>query len=367
MQIVFILFLAAALVQVIYFIVFLTAFSKKPKAVSVPLPWPVSIIVCAHDEEHNLKELVPMLMEQDYPEFEVIVVDDRSNDGTFDWLLSETKKNHRLRMVHVNRTPPHTNGKKYALTLGIKAARFEWLLLTDADCRPSGKEWVRSMSTAFSDEFKFVLGFSPYQKAPGFLNLFVRYEALMTALQYLSFALLGSPYMGVGRNLAYRKSFFMEKKGFHGYVHITGGDDDLLINRHADSQNTTVQLTADAHVTSIPKQTWSSFFSQKVRHLSVGRLYRFRHKVLLGLFSATWLAVWFVSLLLFSVNYMAMIVGMVLAFRLMVVAITIYKASKTLSQRFEVWSVPVLDFIYVFYYLVTGLVASVSKKVRWKN
>ncbi|HEY3405204.1 MAG TPA: glycosyltransferase, partial [Ohtaekwangia sp.] len=126
MQILFFIFLVAALVQTVYFIVFLIAFARKqPDRSGQPLP--VSVIVCAHDEEENLKELIPLLLSQNYPEFEIIVVDDRSNDNTFDWLLTETKKDHRVRMVHVNRLPPHVNGKKYAITLGIKAAKYEWL------------------------------------------------------------------------------------------------------------------------------------------------------------------------------------------------------------------------------------------------
>jgi hypothetical protein len=281
--------------------------------------------------------------------------------------LAETKKDHRLRMVHVNRTPPHANGKKYAITLGIRAARFDWILLTDADCRPNGTNWIRSMGKNFGEHSTFVLGYSPYQKLPGFLNLFIRFEALITALQYFSFALLGYPYMGVGRNLAYRKSFFMENKGFNGYLGVTGGDDDLFVNRHARGGNTRVELGAESLVNSFPKKTVGSFFHQKVRHLSVGKLYRFWHRIGLGIFSTSWLAVWILAIVLLAANYRSLVVGSVLLFRILFVMIAVYKSSKRMGQRFEVWAVPLLDFIYVFYYLVTGLVALGSKKVRWKN
>ena len=143
MYLLIIVFLTAVGIQFIYFTVFRVAFSRK-QAERQPQHLPVSVIVCAHDEEKNLKELIPQLLAQDYPEFEVIIVDDRSNDATFDFLLAETARDHRLRMVHVNRTPPHANSKKYALTLGIKASRYEWLLLTDADCRPNGSAWIAS-------------------------------------------------------------------------------------------------------------------------------------------------------------------------------------------------------------------------------
>lgn len=366
MQILFFVFLAIILVQSVYLITFWVAFSRKrqqPDERSLP----VSIIVCAHDEEQNLKALIPLLLEQDYPEFEVIVVDDRSNDETFDWLLEEAKKDHRLRMVHVNRLPLHVNGKKYAITLGIRAAKYEWLLFTDADCRPHGKDWIKSMSTGFTDESKFVLGYSPYMKQPGLLNYFIRFESLLTGIQYLSFALLKNPYMGVGRNLAYRRSLFMEVKGFHDSINITGGDDDLFVNRHAKGGNTMVCLSGASQMSSIPQQTWGSFFHQKIRHLSVGKFYKFRHRVLLGLFSITWMLTWFIGISLLATSFNLYVVAGALFIRAMLFMIVVYQTSRKLEQPFMVAGVLLLDFIYAFYYLVTGLVALVSKKVRWKN
>lgn len=358
-------------IQVVYFLVFSIAFSKK-HANKKPQPLPVSVIVCAHDEEENLKELIPILLAQDHREFEVIIVDDRSNDSTFDLLLAQTAKDHRLRMVHVNRTPPHVNSKKYALTLGIKAARYEWILLTDADCRPDGSAWISTMSSHFSDTTEFVLGYSPYLKKSGILNAFVRFEALLTGMQYISFALLGNPYMGVGRNMAYRRSKFLGVKGFNNILHVTGGDDDLFVNQHAKGSNTSVCLEVQSHTHSIPKTTWQSFFTQKVRHLSVGRRYRLSHRFLLGLFMSTWLITWIVGVPMayFSEHYYFVpdyLIPGLLGLRLILVIVTIQVVAKKLGQRFEIWLVPLLDFIYAFYYLVTGLRALVTKKVRWKN
>ena len=366
MYVLLLVFLTAIGIQIVYFSVFIAAFSKKQDK-RQPQPLPVSIIVCAHDEAENLKELIPALLSQDHPAFEVIVVDDRSNDSTFDFLIAETAKDHRLRMVHVNRTPPHANSKKYALTLGIKAARYEWILLTDADCRPEGNGWISSMSSQFSDNINFVLGYSPYLKKPGILNAFVRFEALLTGIQYISFALLGNPYMGVGRNMAYRRSRFLEVKGFNNILSVTGGDDDLFVNQHARGKNTTVCIGAETQILSVAKTSWQSFLFQKVRHLSVGKRYRFGHRFLLGLFMFTWMITWFAGVpLAFFFDNHYLIVGL-LVLRLFFVIISIQQATKKLGQKFEIWMVPLLDFIYVFYYLVTGLWALVTKKVEWKN
>ncbi len=359
-------FCVAAGVQSIFFLIFIYAFSKKQE-IGEPKALAVSVIVCAHDEEENLKALIPLLLSQTHPSFEIVIVDDRSNDGTFDLLLAEAAKDHRVRMVHVNRTPPHANSKKYALTLGIKAARYEWLLLTDADCRPSGNDWISIMSSHFDDQINFVLGYSPYLREPGLLNTFIRFETLLTAIQYFSFALLGNPYMGVGRNMAYRRSRFLEAKGFNNILAVTGGDDDLFVNQHARGTNTAVCMDSGAQTPSVPKTTWRDFLHQKVRHLSVGRRYRFGHRFLLGAFVLTWMISWLTGICLAVLTENYFIAGGLMAVRITCAMLTVYQGSKRLSQRFEVWMVPLLDFIYVFYYLVTGLLALVTKKVRWKN
>jgi len=366
LDVLLITFFTAIGVQVIYFLVYIIALSKKTSE-KPPQSLPVSVVICAHDEEENLRELIPLLLGQDHPEFEIIVVDDRSNDGTFDLLLAETAKDHRLRMVHVNRTPQVFNAKKYALTLGIKAAKYEWLLLTDADCRPAGKNWISSFARNFSDSTQFVLGFSPYQKRPGFLNSFIRFETLMTGMQYISFALLGSPYMGVGRNLSYRRSKFLDAKGFNNFTKVTGGDDDLFVNQHAHKANTAVCISDDSIMTSIPKTSFKSYYTQKVRHLSVGKYYRFGHRLLLGMFTLSWLMVWFlgIPLAIFSELYWIPL-GLLVARELfLVIAANI--ASGKLHQKVDLWLIPLLDFLYAFYYLVTGIKALATKKVRWKN
>jgi len=366
LQVAFIVYVSGVAVQLLFFLILLVAMRKKQPAGQVSTP-PVSIIICAHDEEENLKTLIPMLLGQNYPTFEIVIVNDRSNDDTFDWLIAETRKDHRLRMVHVNRLPEHVTGKKYALTLGIKSAIYDIILLTDADCRPTSMEWVSEMSSQFSAQTSFVLGFSPYQKSPGFLNLFIRFETLLTAIQYISFGLLRMPYMGVGRNLAYRKSFFLEKKGFVNMLQIVGGDDDLFVNRHATAQNTAVAVNPKAKMVSVPKNSWKAFLKQKIRHLSVGRHYTFRFKVILGLFMLSWTITWWVGLPLLALNTMTVTVASLLAARCLLLTIVFYNSTRRLDEKFEVWTIPVLDFLFSFYYISTGLVALLTKKIRWKN
>lgn len=366
MLILLVVFCAAVGVQIIFFITFLAALNRK-REFKTKASNPVSIIVCAHDEEANLRELVPLLLAQEYDTFEVVIVNDRSNDGTYDFLLEQTKNDPRVKMVNVNQLPAHVNGKKFALTLGIKAASYEWVLLTDADCRPVSKEWIASMSSHFSEDSHFVLGFSPYQIAPGFLNKFIRFESLVTAIQYFSFALLGNPYMGVGRNLAYRKSFFLQNKGFNTFLNVTGGDDDLFVNRHAKGPTTFAELRPESQVVSIPEKSLRAFYRQKVRHLSVGKRYKAKHRILLGIFTATWLVTWFtgVALVILDLTYWWVIP--ILMTRSILLMFNIRTTARQARLTFELWTVPVLDFLYSIYYLSTGPVALLTRKIRWRN
>lgn len=353
-------------VQIIYLSLFLFAFTKKDRN-TISTPKPVSVIVCAHDEEHNLRELVPLLLAQHHPEFEVIIVEDRCNDGTYDYLLEATKQDARLKMVRVVHKPEHISGKKFALTLGIKSARYDWVLLTDADCRPVSDQWIAKMSEQMEDTARVVLGFSPYIKSKGWLNAFIRFESFLTGIQFIGLSILGNPYMGVGRNLAYRKSLFLENKGFNSHLNVMGGDDDLFVNQYAVGASTKTCIGAEALMKSLPKTTWREYYIQKLRHLSVGRHYKFWDKFILGVFSLTWMLTWLIVLpVSFFSPFMEWIL-LIFLMRWMLLIILFRKASLKWGEPFEAWKAPLLDFIYSFYYLVTGSIALVSKKVKWKS
>lgn len=363
----FFLWLAASiiLIQLSYWILFYFSLGKKNKPVPGSIA-PISVIVCAHDEEQNLRELIPLLLNQNHPTFEIILVDDRSNDGTYDLLLTETKKHTNLKMVHINHKPEHINGKKYALTLGIKAAQYDWVLLTDADCRPSSQAWISQLASAMNENKSIVLGYSPYIPQPGVLNAFIRWETILTAIQYFSFALAGAPYMGVGRNLGYRKNLFLNNKGFNSHISITGGDDDLFVNQHATIQNTAVMLDEKAITLSKPKSTWSEFCQQKLRHLSVGKFYGIKTKLMLAPFSMSMIFFWPMALVsLFSSLWYWGLAALLLRWVFqMAVA---FRFTNLVHEKFNPLAIPFLDIIFWFYYLVTGFKALASKKIKWKT
>ena len=244
----------------------------------------VSVIVCAHNEYDNLQDYLSILLEQDYPCYEVIVVDDSSEDGS-DLLLERWSRQYgNLYHTFVPRGARVLSNKKLALTIGIKAAHYDYLLLTDADCRPESKHWIREMMKGFSNEqTELVLGFSPYFEKSDLLNHLIGYDTLFNGLQYMGMARAGKPYMGVGRNLAYKRETFFSVGGFKGLLGNRAGDDDLFVNRIANAANTVVVNNPNSIVWSVPKTTWREWFHQKRRHLSVSPQYRTKSKIQLTL------------------------------------------------------------------------------------
>jgi len=289
-QILFYTFAVVIIIQLVFYIGFFSrvAFYKlKPRERNQQHP--VSVVVCARDEDENLARHLPGLLVQNYPStYEVIAVNDNSVDDS-KFILQELKKTFkdRLEVVELTQEAKLISGKKFPLSMGIKEAHHEIILLTDADCVPASEFWVQKMQDAYKDGVEIVLGYGAYHKRSGLLNKFIRFETFHTALQYLSFALAGAPYMGVGRNLSYKRELFFRKKGFSSINHIPGGDDDLFINKAATNKNVAVMIDKDAFTLSIPKKTWKSWMRQKNRHYSTAKYYKPLHKFLLGLYSTS--------------------------------------------------------------------------------
>jgi glycosyltransferase involved in cell wall biosynthesis len=253
---------------------------------------PVSVIICARNEEENLAKNLALILEQEYPVFEVIVVNDCSEDDTEHVLVLLKEKYPHLRSTIIRMTGSFVNGKKYAAVVGIKAAQYEWLLFTDADCRPETPHWITSMSRRFVDKKDIVLGYGGYMAENTFLNKWIRYDTCFIALQYFAFAKAGIPYMGVGRNLAYRKSLFYAHNGFAAHAHIPSGDDDLFVNQAATGKNVAVENSPEAHTRSVPKKTFREWLRQKSRHVSTGKYYKRKHTFLLGLEPVSRILLW---------------------------------------------------------------------------
>lgn len=269
------IFVFSLLTQLSYYLfIFAKLVYHKKKPVPTPEQVPVSVVICAKNEEENLRKFLPIVLEQDYSIYEVIVVNDCSKDNTENLLDELKKKYSHLKSTLIKEDEKFSHGKKLALTIGIKAASYEYLVLTDADCEPASRNWLKEMQKNFSNEKNMILGYGGYFTEKGLLNNIIRYETVFTAMQYMGFALAGKPYMGVGRNLAYKRELFFKNKGFANHLHLMSGDDDMFVQQVAGSKNTAVEYSPDSHTRSIPKRTFKSWFLQKRRHLTTGMHYR---------------------------------------------------------------------------------------------
>ncbi len=281
--IVLVVLASLTLIQALYYlIVFLQPVcNKKPQGGSQRPP--VSVIVCARNECENLRQFLPKVLEQDYPDFEVIVVNDCSEDDT--WLLmgelEQQYKNLRHTNIEIDRKFGH--GKKLAITIGLKSAKNEYVVMTDADCYPVSNQWLANIADTYTDQTEFVLGYGGYDRCKGLLNKLIRYDTLSIAMQYLGLARLRHPYMGVGRNISYRRSMFFERGGFQSHYHLVSGDDDLFVNENANKTNTRIVTTKTSFTRSIPCATFSQWVKQKQRHLSTWTHYRGGTKVSLSI------------------------------------------------------------------------------------
>lgn len=372
--IVLLLALAAQLIYILFIFPRLSFFNRnKISTNKTHTSEGVSVIVCAHNEKEHLENLIPILCSQDYANYEVIIINDRSLDGTRTLLDDMTMQHPRLRTVTVKYTPDHVTSKKYALTLGIKIAKNNVLLLTDVDCVPKSDQWIRLMTSPVREDGKtFALGYSPYKKEPGILNKWIQYETAWTGLLYFSFALWGAPFMGVGRNLCYRKDFFIEKKAFKDLWKIDCGDDDLFINKYANSNNTAVVINAESITLSEPKTTWKSYFRQKKRHFHAGKYYKAKDKLKIGLYSFSHILFWWsaVALGLFlglkqNWEQFWLIMGIIIVRSLLLTSI-VTLARKKLDGNTKVFWTFLYDVIYQGYFWIVGTLGYKSKKVKWK-
>jgi glycosyltransferase involved in cell wall biosynthesis len=351
-EILFVAFCLIALLQLVYYGLFfrrLAFFKPLPRDQSQQHP--VSVIICARDEAAKLVTHLPGSLVQSYPStHEGIVVNHNSQDDTR-FLLDEFKKTFKgLHIVNLEHEAIGIPGKKYPLSMGIKEAKYEIVLLTDADCVPASEFWMQKMQDGYHNGIEVVLGYSPYNKKPGFLNKLIRFDTFHTAMQYLSFALAGIPYMGVGRNLSYKKDLFFRNKGFSAINHLPGGDDDLFINKVATKTNTNIVVDKQTFTLSEPKKTFGEWFRQKTRHYSTAKYYRPLHKFLLGFYSFSLIAFYplFIVALLFDWQVALTIYGG----RLLIQGFIVYKAMDKLEEKdlFVWWWL--LDIWMFAYYLI---------------
>ncbi|WP_347372979.1 glycosyltransferase [Aequorivita sp. Q41] len=356
---------AVALINCAYYLLFSKFSFLKPLEKVVSEKYPVSLIVCAKNEAENLKKNIPLWQEQNYPHYDIILINDASMDETLDVMEAFAKDDPRIQIVNVKNNEAFWASKKYALTLGIKRSKNTRLVFTDADCYPASNNWLSVMASHFSNKKQLVLGYGAYEKKPGFLNRLIRFETLMTAIQYFSYAKAGTPYMGVGRNLAYTSNLYYENNGFMSHIKVASGDDDLFVNEAGTSTNTEICVDPDAFTYSLPKKKKKNWHIQKKRHYTTAKLYKPKHRFLLGAYYLFKLLFWLMAPIILFTDFWIFGLG-ILSIRILFQYIVVGYAAKKLHEQDLISLIPFYELFLIFTQLSIFISNSGEKSARWK-
>jgi glycosyltransferase involved in cell wall biosynthesis len=359
-------FILAAIVQIFFWAIFFArlAFYRAKQELVQKAEIPVSIIICARNEADNLAKNLTHIITQDYPNFEIIVADDDSDDKTFEIMQSLCEQYQNLHYLKVG--PKNKPGKRAALTAAIGVAKYDWLLMTDADCQPKGASWISSMTAQIQDpSTEIVLGYGPYRRGKSLLNSWIRFETFLSAAQYFSATLWGISYMGVGRNLLIKKSLWLENlAALENNSDLMSGDDDLMVNAAANKKNTAICLQKESFVYSEPKGSLKALITQKSRHYSTGTRYKTIHKVFLGAFSLSQFLFWMTLLPALIYNFEVALIFFIL--RLIIFLSISFKIIRNFDEQKLFIKLILLDFLLPFYYLFFAPTLILKNRQKWK-
>lgn len=342
------------------------AFHKKKVKPEFEQKWPpVSVVISARNAVLELEKNLPYILYQDYPDYEVVVVNDSSDDGTEELLIDLARLEPKLNVVHIRQNLNFFQGKKFPLSLGIKSAKNEILLLTDADCHPTSNQWIKSMVQNYTPDIEIVIGYGAHEKKRGLLGFLQQFDTLQIAMLYLSKALARRPYMAVGRNLSYRKSVFMNNKGFIAHYNIPSGDDDLFIQQAANKKNTAVEISKESITFSDAKPTLSSWIRQKRRHLSTGKYYRAGIQFQLGLYAFTQLSFYATMTWLFFLPIHWLFPVAFFTFRYINQLVVFGKSAAKLNEKFLFVFTPLAELFFIIFNPVLLVLNVLTKPSKW--
>lgn len=362
-------FLVVVALATIFSFIYLFGYFIKIKKTEIapvnPNTLGISVIIASRNAKVLLEKHLPHWLSQDYPNFEIIVANDRSTDNSPLYLIEQQQIHPKLKVVSLDADFVKMGGKKLALTLAIKKAQFQHFLFTDVDCVPSSNQWLKHMAAQFTPEKQIVLGVSPIKTGKGFLATLIQHENLLTAMHYLGLANVGKPYMGVGRNLAYTRATYDGVNGFSSHHHLPAGDDDLFVQEAATAINTSTCVNPEAFTLSEGPNSWKAYWKQKNRHMWVGKSYQIGVKQLLAIYPMAQLFFWLGIILWFTLGTQWLWPSIALIIKLTPEWIIFNKKGKLLQMNQSVPLYPFFNLFESFWYVVVGINAFFTKKITW--
>ncbi len=316
----------------------------------IPTNTPVSVIVYAHREPEALERNLPFILEQEYPDYEVIVVNDGSDAESEDILKRFSLSYKHLYYSFVPVETRYLSHKKLALMIGIKAAKHDKLLFTEASCRPLEKNWIASMAGSYREHSEIILGFSSYGNYPGIWQKICAYENVARGLQCLSSALGGHPFFGDGRNLSYRQSLFFAHKGYSQSLNLHAGADDLFVNETADGHNTRVNYSPSSITETDRLNDFSAYKEVKIAQKTTRKYYRGWQSAVFRLDTAGFICLLAASIFCIGVGiggnwFFSLLGGSFLLVRWIIKMIVFKKSATMLRQSFPVGWLPFIELL----------------------
>ena len=308
---------------------------------------PISVIVYARNHAAYLENNIPEWLSQEDAAFELVLVNDCSWDDTEDLLRSLAVTYPQVKIVNVPIDDRFRRTKKYALTLGIKAAQYEQILFIEADYLPRSKKWIAHMQANFTENTELVLGYAPFPAGATFSTLLSRFDHFMTALYSLSFAIKGRAFSGYGQNISFTKTTFFAGKGYASHMHLTYGETDFFINQHATPKNTRVEINPASHVFTDKKQSYAQFVKDKFTRMDTQKLFTLGNRLRLHVGVYTAVLFYLISIGLLILGFSWPVVLGIYLFRLFLQYAVYFKIAKRLKHPNIQWAMPILEPIYL--------------------
>ncbi|TXD64804.1 glycosyltransferase [Polaribacter glomeratus] len=365
LSVIFCIFVACTVLQITYLFAFYSFLSKSKKGYNNSVELPVSVIIFGKDQGENLLKLIPSILEQEYSVFEIVIINNASSDETNHIIESFAEEHAAIKVVEVENIEAFWASKKYALTLGIKASKHDHLLFTNANCNPVSKTWIFEMSKNFTSKKGIVLGYKKYRKENSVMNLFVRYENLITAIKCFSFAKKGSPFMAFDGNLAYDKATFFKVKGFINHMKINAGLEDLFIKDAATKENTSFCLSENSFVETDAPTSFYKWFIDKKEVAFIKKNYKYKHRLILNTFTFTKILFYILTIIL-SILYSYTLTLTIAALYFITNYIVVGSSAKKLKEPQIIFFLPFLEIGLLLFQISIFIANLTSKPTHWK-
>jgi len=364
LTVVFYIFVFFTAIQISYYLLFSNILFPNKRTFKLP-EFPISVIIFVKNSAENLRNFLPSILTQNYPIFEIVLIDNNSTDKTHKVINSFAKKHPNIHIVSVENNEAFWGSKKYAMTLGIKAAKFEHLLFTEANCKPISEHWISEMSRQFSKEKTIVLGYSRYKKEKTIANFLIRFYHFLTAIQLLNFSKIGMPFMADGKNFAYKKEDFYRAKGFINHMKQELGEDDLFIQDAANKINTTYCISKNSFVETTNCDLFTDWFFLQRKKVFLRKKYQPKHRFVLNLFTISKLFFYvFGTVLLFFFPFEIILSIMFVYFLTQYIIVGI--SAKRLDEKNLIYFLPLLDIVFLLIQMSIFMANLTSKPSHWK-